>query len=1042
MREKFAEKKRKRKSVIEAIKLADRKSLDSRPYAEFVVDGKVRINGLLDTGASVSILGKGCRELLDELNLSIQPIFSVISTASGQKHRILGKVKLEIEYNNKVNYLEFYLCPDLEQQAYLGIDFWKVYGLAPELLGTAELDIEKVKEHFKCDSHKLDPHELTKIQQEQLDKVIEMFPTFEKLGLGCTSLEKHSIKLIEGAEPVKDRHYPISPVVQEIVYTEIDQMLKLKVIEESNSPWSNRTTVVRKPGKNRFCLDARKLNKLTVKDAYPLQNIDGILSRIDETFYISSVDLKFAFWQIELEEDSKPYTAFTVAGRPLYQFRVMPFGLCNAAQRLCRLMDKVIPQRLKDNVFIYLDDLLVISDSFSKHLTLLEEVAICLRKANLTIGLKKSQFCFKQLKYLGFIIGGGMLKTDPDKIRAIREIKIPTSTREVRSFLGTAGWYRRFIKDFATISAPLSDTLKKCRKFTMTPEAVCAFENLKKALTSAPVLRHADFSKRFYIQCDASEYGIGAVLYQLNENEEEHPIAFYSQKLNQCQRNYSVTEKECLAAVMAVKRFRPYVEMMPFTVVTDHASLKWLMSLKDLTGRLARWSLQLQAFDFEIMHRRGSENVVADMLSRLPNDNDHVNEIMLDNLFDFETTEFESEEYLELIKNIEENNKKLPDLKVENGLVFRKMSFEGEDDDMKWKLWIPPNISQAVIEKAHCTLTTCHGGIAKTLERLKRYFYWPKMASQVKLFIKNCETCKETKPCNQNLKPEIGKQVITDRPFQKLYIDFMGKYPRSKNGNSYIFIVMDHFTKFTFLKAMREASTSNVIEFLVHEIFHKFGVPEVIHSDNGSQFIAKKFEELMNTYKIQHIKTAVYSPQSNASERVNQSVLAAIRAYLQQDHRDWDLYLSEIECALRTSVHSATGYTPFFALFGYHMYTSGAEYELGRKLQSLTDHQILEITRNDKLDIIREQIRDNMRKAYEQSAKRYNQRARKVTFKPGQEVYRRNMVLSNFEKNQNAKFCRKFIKCRIVRPVGNNMFELENLQGKPIGIYHVKDIKN
>ena len=252
--------------------------------------------------------------------------------------------------------------------------------------------------------------------------------------------------------------------MQEIVYTEIDEMLKLKVIEESDSPWSNRTTVVRKPGKNRFCLDARKLNKLTVEDAYPLQNIDGILSRIDETFYISSVDLKFAFWQIELDEDSKAYTAFTVAGRPLYQFRVMPFGLCNAAQRLCRLMDKVIPQRLKENVFIYLDDLLIISNSFEKHLKILDEVADSLIKANLTIGLKKSQFCFQRLKYLGFIIGGGCLRTDPEKVKAILDIKVPKSPREIRSFLGTAGWYRRFIKDFASISAPLTDALKKNKK--------------------------------------------------------------------------------------------------------------------------------------------------------------------------------------------------------------------------------------------------------------------------------------------------------------------------------------------------------------------------------------------------------------------------------------------------------------------------------------------------------------------------------------------------------------------------------------------------
>ncbi|XP_059220401.1 uncharacterized protein LOC131995628 [Stomoxys calcitrans] len=553
VRQKFKKKRKEMKILLEAICRASDQS-DPRVYAEVKLQD-INVRGLLDTGASVSILGKGCRELMDKLEMSFRPIFSQAKTAGGQVHTILGKVQLGIQYKDQIKGMDFYLCPDLEQQLYLGIDFWRLFGLAPDIIDVNECNIEKIVKDMvdEDEKYKLNPHELTPIQLEKLQKAIQSFDTFEDKGLGKTHLERHTITLVDGAVPVKDRHYPISPAVQAIVYEEIDNMLRLGVIEESESPWSNRTTVVRKPGKNRFCLDARKLNKLTVKDAYPLQNIDGILSRIDETYYISSVDLKFAFWQIELDAESKAYTAFTVPGRPLYQFRVMPFGLCNAAQRLCRLMDRVVPQHLKENVFIYLDDLLVISSDFDEHIRLLEEVAKCLRDANLTIGLKKSQFCFRELKYLGFIIGDGKLKTDPDKIKAIREIKVPRNPREVRSFLGTAGWYRRFIKDFASISAPLTDTLKKAKKFGMTNEAIQSFEGLKRALTSAPVLRHADFSKRFFIQCDASEYGIGAVLFQLNDRGEEHPIAFYSQKMNTCQRNYSVTEKECLAAVMAIK---------------------------------------------------------------------------------------------------------------------------------------------------------------------------------------------------------------------------------------------------------------------------------------------------------------------------------------------------------------------------------------------------------------------------------------------------------------------------------------------------------
>ena len=1052
-----------RKSERSQITAAVSRSLgsDERPYAEVQV-GDLKLVGLLDSGASVSILGKGCRELVEKLRAKIDRFYSSVSTASGESHTILGKVKLPINYQEKIREITFYLCPYLTQSVYFGVDFWKSFELAPSIFNSgiakessekslessclvvSEINQEKSVQSFAGDHCKLDsklsPHVLSESQQRQLDEVKKQFKSFEVHGLGRTPLEMHTIQLIEGAQPVKDRHYPISPAVQEIVYKEVDQMLELGVIEECESPWSNRTTVVRKPGKNRFCLDARKLNERTVKDAYPLQNIDGILSRLDYTFYISSVDLKNAFWQIELEEKSKSYTAFTVPGRPLYQFVVMPFGLCNAAQRLCRLMDKVIPQKLKSHVFIYLDDLLIIAEDFETHLKVLSEVAKCLHNANLTIGLKKSFFCFKELRYLGYIVGGGSLRTDPEKVAAILKISMPKTVKEVRSFLGTAGWYRRFIANFASVSAPLSDLLKSKSKFVVTPESIEAFNTLKVALTTAPVLRHPDFKRRFWVQCDASHIGIGAVLYQINDEGHENPIAFYSQKLNKCQRNYSVTEKECLAAILAVERFRPYIELMTFTVVTDHASLKWLMQLKDLTGRLARWSLRLQPYDFDIQHRKGTENVVADTLSRFVESLEFLN----NEIFDFETTEFESEEYLGLLEMVQKNQDRLPDLKVLDGMVFKRTNFVARDPEFQestWKLYVPASLTNTLIEKAHAPKTCSHGGVAKTLHRLRRWYFWPKMTVQVRNFIKNCDICNQVKSVNVELRPSMGNQVVTHRPFQKLYIDFLGKYPRSKRGKSYIFIVVDHFTKFTFLKSMKEATTANVIEFLVKEVFLKFGTPEIIHSDNGKQFVSKAFEDVMKKYQIKHLKTPIYSPQSNAAERVNQSILSAIRAYLQDDHRDWDLYLPEIESALRTSIHSATGVTPFFALFGYNIFTHGSDYNLARKLNAIDDSELRMVDPKDRLELIREKMKKNMNTAYEKGARQYNKRTRNINFAPNQEVYRRNFVQSSFKDNINAKFCNKWVKARVVKPVGNSSYELEDLKGRSVGIFHAKDIK-
>lgn len=1029
-RKAHALRRKERRSVCEA--LGSVLKNDDRAFAEVQIQGHT-VKGLLDTGATVSLLGTGAVELIEELGLAWHPQTSKVRAAGGASYTVLGKVSVSIRYNNMTRQMKLYVCPALGQRLYLGIDFWRKFRLAPDVIGVEA--VEPMDSEFVTKGEPVEPHRLNSEQQEQLKGVKAKFLAYEERGLGQTRLEQHTIELVKGTVPVKERFYPVSPAVQQLLFAEVDEMLRLGVIEPSESPWSNRMTLVRKPGKNRLCLDARKLNEVTVKDAYPLQNIESILSRVDDTIYISSVDLKHAFWQIELEPNSRAFTAFTIPGRPLYQFRMMPFGLCNAAQRLCRLMDRVIPQRLRNRVFVYLDDLLIISRTFDEHMELLEDVAQCLEKANLTIGLQKSKFCFRFLRYLGYIIGEGALRTDPSKIEAIIQVPIPRTAKQLRRFLGTAGWYRRFIRDFSSLSAPLTDCLKINKKFEMSAEAEEAFQALKMALTSAPVLVHPDFRRPYFIQCDASHVGIGAVLFQRDDEGADRPIAFFSAKLRGAQLNYSVTEKECLAAVKAVERFRPYVELMPFTVITDHSSLQWLMSLKDLSGRLARWSLALQSFDFTIEHREGKDNVVADMLSR-PFDVEELD------IFEFETTAFESEEYMERLALVRAEAERFPDLWIEDGLLFKRSQFAREDsEEFLWKLWVPEALTNTLVRQAHDGDQGMHGGIARTLARLRQFYFWPRMAAQVRSYVLECDKCKEAKHSTQGGRPKMGSEVVTERPMQKLYIDFLGKYPRSRQGNAYVLVVLDHFSKFVWLKAIPKATSAVVMRFLREEVLTVFGVPEIIHTDNGKQFVAHDFEAMLEQYGIKHVRTANYSPQSNASERVNQSVLAAIRVNIGSDQTTWDEKLPEIAMALRSAVHSATGTSPYFAVFGQHMLSNGCEYRLARKLGDVDGAWINPVERSVKQGIYRAQVQETLHRAYEKSAKQYNLKARDVQFAAGQEVFKRNFVLSDFAKNLNAKFCRRYTKCRVVRPVGQCLYELETLQGNPLGVFHAKDIK-
>lgn len=427
-----------------------------------------------------------------------------------------------------------------------------------------------------------------------------------------------------------------------------------------------------------------------------------------------------------------------------------------------------------------------------------------------------------------------------------------------------------------------------------------------------PVLVHPDFEKPFFIHCDASRFGVGACLMQKDCNDNDRAICFFSKKLNGAQKNYTVTELECLAVILAVEKFRPYVELHEFTIVTDHSALKWLMNQKDLNGRLARWSLRLQRYEFNIQHRKGQHNVVPDALSRENDIAEICHTMPLVNLSD---DSFNSEEYANIRETINKNSVSLPDLKVSDNFIYKRvLPRTGQDnDELKiWRLWIPSQLTPTLIEQAHTSDEGLHHGTQKILYKLKQLYFWPKMGSQVAEFIRNCEKCKLVKTTNNILRPQMGQVFNVVKPFQHIYMDFIGPYPRTKAGYTQVLVVLDQLTKFPIIAPLRKATSLTTIEALEKLVFSTFNVPETILTDKGSQFMSNVFQNFLDVYGITHLPTPPHHPQANASERLNQTIIQGIRMQMENDHTKWDQGLNSIAFALRSSFHETIGMSPPF----------------------------------------------------------------------------------------------------------------------------------
>ncbi len=755
-----------------------------------------------------------------------------------------------------------------------------------------------------------------------LTKYVDCFAT-NGGKLGQSTLVQHKIDTGEHP-PIHQAPYRTAWKEREIEQEQIRDMKKRQVIEPSSSAWAAPVVLVKKKdGTWRFCVDYRKLNAITTRDVYPLPRIEDALSRLEGCRYFTIMDLEAGYWQVGVREEDREKTAFITADG-LYQFRVMPFGLTNAPATFQRMMDILLSGLKWVTCLVYLDDIVVFSTTFAEHLPRLEAVLMRIRGAGLKIKLSKCSFFATCLKVLGYVVSGEGLSPDPSKLLAVRKFPVPKSVKDVQSFIGLCSYYRRFIPDFATLAKPLTDMTKKGQVFAWAGEHQASFQRLQQALQQAPVLGHPNYQLPMEIHCDASGFGLGAILIQRQEGG-ERVIAYASRLLDKAETNYSISEKECLALVFAVQRFRCYVWGVKIRVVTDHHALCWLMKKKNLAGRLARWSLQLQDMDIEIVHRSGRLHTDADALSRNPVEPpEGVDDIPTLTLAPINqraifTEQRASSWWKEIIDQLQRGGRSRRDRRqtrgyeLIDGILYHRMILHGR---AYYRLCLPHNMVHQVMLACHDDMTAGHMGITRTLDKIQKRYHWPKMTKQITTYVRGCIDC-QTKKRPMERPAGLMKPIKAQQPFERVGIDLIGPFPLSRSGNKHVIIAVDYLTKWVIAQPVSRARTQEVVEFFVRRVVLQHGAPVYLISDRGKCLTSKFAEELYKALQTNHLVTAAYHPQSNGLvERFNHTFAEMLSMYVSSCHDDWDEVVDFMVFSYNTSRQESTGVTPFFLLYG------------------------------------------------------------------------------------------------------------------------------
>lgn len=738
-------------------------------------------------------------------------------------------------------------------------------------------------------------------------------------------------------------------------------------IRASSSPAAAPVLLAKKPGGGwRFCVDYRALNKVTEQDRYPLPLVKETLRSLSEARWFTKLDVRSAFHRLRIAPGEEHLTAFRTRFG-LFEWLVCPFGLAGAPATFQRYINGALGKLLGDFATAYLDDILIYSGGSRKdHMRKVREVLTRLRAAGLYLDIKKCAFCVQEVKYLGFIVRAGKeIRPDPEKIEAIRSWEPPTRQRGVRGFLGFANFYRDFIPDFSSLTGPLLGLLKKGVQFKWSKECNNAFESLKKAFMSYPVLKQWDPARETVVEADCSIDALGGCLSQFS-NGILHPVAYHSARLTAPERNYTIHDKELLAVISCLKAWSAELRSVtrPFTILTDHKNLEYFTSPKEMSERQARWAETLSLFNFHLRYRPGTQAQRPDALSRRDQDRNtspprfgsimqptNMSPLSLDDralaadsreaanetadplpgakIFSdnhlqslWDQGMFKDEAMAQRIKAVQEDARRFPKeantreqiadctLSAHGTLMFRGRTWAPK--------WEP--LTTTLIQRVHDSPMAGHPGKNSTFKLLQRDYHWEGMSQDVARFVRNCH-CYGGHKSRQLRQGLLQPIPIADRYWSQISIDFMTDLPAREKGDArYLMVITDRLSKYVQLEAMTSMGAEACAERFKHCWWRFHGFPSQIITDRGSDWLSKFWTTLCKLVGTTQLLSTAYHPQTDGgTERANQEVQAVLRVTISFEQFDWTEHLAACQLALNNRDSTVIGMSPNKALHGFDM---------------------------------------------------------------------------------------------------------------------------